>query len=245
MRFTGSGSGKSPKKLSDCLTVLSDCVRKPINFDRLPRPRPRPAPAQERDWLIEELGIGSHGSEHGIRCFFSRLFSVFLGEKGSCLIRSSTLSVTVICRNLGRWPYTIGCKAQSSLFCIGPVLEYTRVSACALRCTPVYVHPCVPLCTPVYPRVPLCVVPLCTVPLCTVPLRTVPHVYPLCTRVYPLCTHVYACVPLCSPVHPCVPPCTPRTPLYICVPLCVHVCTPVCVLYSTYSSRYRYEHRSI
>ena len=35
-------------------------------------------------------------------------------------------------------------------------IKNTRGSACALRCTPVYACPRVPLCTPVYPCVPLC-----------------------------------------------------------------------------------------
>jgi hypothetical protein len=68
-------------------------------------------------------------------------------------------------------------------------------------------HPCVPLCTPMYPCVHT-------------------PVYCMHTPVYS--TSVYPCVqvPLCTPVYPCVLLCTPCTPVYPCVPLCI-LCTPV------------------
>jgi|AntAceMinimDraft_5_1070358.scaffolds.fasta_scaffold35877_1 hypothetical protein len=117
----------------------------------------------------------------------------------------------------------------------------TRGSACALRCNPVYIYPCVTLCTPVYPCVPLFTPVYPCVPCCN-PVCVHPCV---CTL---LCTPVYPCVPLCTPVYLCVPLCTPVFPVslvyscvflcilvYSCVPLCVPLCTPVypCVLLCT------------
>jgi len=110
------------------------------------------------------------------------------------------------------------------------IIEYKGFCLCAS------LHPCVctPLCTPVYPCVPLCIVPLCTVLYPCVQYPCPAYSTPCVPLVYPCVALVHPCVRLCAPVFPRAPMCTPVYPadpfVHLCTPVCAHVYPCVCTV---------------